>query len=79
MIAVIKTFRKSTKTHNIGPVLIGQTGKETLYNISLYAISLFIFNHFLFKNFALQLLESEQSSNVCLISTSPNKRNRCPP
>jgi len=34
---------------------------------------------FLFKNFAVQLLESEQSSNVCLMSTSPNKRNKRPP
>jgi len=65
MVAVIKTFRKSIKTHyNIGPVLIGQAGKETSYNIFLYAISLFRFNHFLFKNFAIQLLESEQSSNM---------------
>jgi len=77
VIAVIITFRKSIKTHYIvGPVLIGQAGKETSYNIFLYAISLFIFNHFLFKNFTLQLLESDQSSNVSLMSTSPNKRNR---
>jgi hypothetical protein len=50
MIAVIITFRKFIKTHyNIGPVLIGQAGEETSYNIFLYAISLVIFNHFLLK------------------------------